>query len=53
MVGDINHTQENKTTNYWEQELKKNSLKEPPMKARFLWLKPLTIFHGLEFRGYL
>lgn len=36
---------------YWEKELEKDSLKEPPMKRKWHWLKPLTTYHALEFRG--
>ena len=36
---------------HWEKELEKDSLKEPPMKSKLLWIKPLTTFHSLEYRG--
>ena len=39
------------TKSYWEKELEKPSLKEPPLKSKFFWLKPLTPYHSLEFRG--
>jgi hypothetical protein len=37
--------------NYWEKELEKVSLKEPSLVSKYFWLKPLTMFHSLEFRG--
>ncbi len=37
--------------NYWLNELKKESLKEPKLKSKFFWIKPMSIFHQLEFRG--
>ena len=37
-------------TNFWELELKKDSLKEPKLR-KFIWYKPLSIYHTLEFRG--
>jgi hypothetical protein len=40
-----------KKLNHWEQELLKPSLKEPPFKNKSEWIKPLTIFHTLAFRG--
>jgi hypothetical protein len=40
-----------KKLNHWEQELLKPSLKEPPFKKKNEWIKPLTIFHTLAFRG--
>lgn len=36
---------------HWEQELEKPTLKEGPYKLKFLWLKPLSAFHSMEFRG--
>lgn len=36
---------------YWEKELEKDSLKEPPMKSKISWIKPMTMFHDLEYRG--
>lgn len=39
------------SSNHWENELQKPSLKEPPLKSKWLWLKPLTVYHSLEFRG--
>ena len=36
---------------YWETELEKTSLAEPPMKPKITWLKPLSIMHRFEFRG--
>lgn len=39
--------------NHWEEELKKESLKETPLKPKSQWLKPLTIYHSLEFKGKL
>lgn len=39
--------------NYWNQQLKRESLKEPELKMKYFWLKPLTTFHRLEFRGRL
>jgi hypothetical protein len=39
--------------NHWELELEKTSLKEPALKSKYQWLKPLTVYHALEFRGNL
>ena len=39
------------TKTHWEKELQKPSLKEAPLKPKFQWMKPLTIYHTLEFRG--
>ncbi len=36
---------------YWEEQLKRPSLKEPAMKTKYYWLKPLTVYHALEFKG--
>ena len=36
---------------YWEEELKKPSLKEPPLVSKYKWIRPLTVFHSLAFRG--
>jgi hypothetical protein len=41
----------NNENTYWHQELKKPSLKEPPLKYKYYWLKPLSTFHRMEFRG--
>lgn len=38
--------------NYWVNELKKESLKEPGMKSKLFWIKPLSVFHGFEDRGF-
>ena len=37
--------------NYWTKQLEKESLKEPKMKNKMFWIKPLTYFHVFEFRG--
>jgi hypothetical protein len=37
--------------NHWEKELLKSSLKEPSFKHKSEWVRPLTIFHTLAFRG--
>ena len=37
--------------NHWELDLEKTSLKEPALKSKYHWLKPLTVYHALEFRG--
>jgi hypothetical protein len=37
--------------NHWEKELERESLKEAPMKNKFLWKNPLTHLHAIEFRG--
>jgi hypothetical protein len=37
--------------NHWAEEIKKPSLKEPPFKSKFQWLKPITAFTRLEFKG--
>ena len=37
--------------NYFEQELQKPSLKEPAYKSKFTWVKPLSAFHTMEFKG--
>lgn len=39
------------TEDYFVNELSKDSLKEPPMKYKIFWNKPLSLFHKLEFRG--
>jgi len=39
--------------NHWEKELLKPTLKEPGFKSKGEWIKPLTIFHTLAFRGKL
>jgi hypothetical protein len=36
---------------YWEKELEKPSLKEAPLVSKWNWLKPLTVYHALQFRG--
>lgn len=36
--------------NHWAKELQKESLKEPNLR-KFVWYKPLSIFHTLEFKG--
>ena len=41
----------NVTLNHWEKELEKPSLAEPLLKSKYFWLKPLTVFHALEFKG--
>jgi hypothetical protein len=46
---DHNHKEHKK--NHWEKELEKESLKEPALKPRYSWLRPLTHLHALEFRG--
>ena len=42
---------DHESKSYWEKELEKSSLREPPMKAKLQWLKPLSIMHRMEFRG--
>ena len=37
--------------NHWAEELKKESLKEPELKPKSQWLKPLIIYSKGEFRG--
>ncbi len=37
--------------NHWEKELLKPTLKEPGFKSKSEWIKPLTIYHTLGFRG--
>ena len=37
--------------NHWEKQLEKESLKEPELKSKFNWTRPLTHIHALEFRG--
>jgi hypothetical protein len=37
--------------NHWELEIEKHSIKEPTLRSKFQWLKPLTVYHSLEFRG--
>jgi hypothetical protein len=44
----MNHSE---TKNHWEEELKKSSLKEPPFKSKFNWLRPITAMTKCEFRG--
>ena len=39
------------TEDYFQNEMKKESLKEPKMISKFRWNKPLSIFHDLEFKG--
>jgi hypothetical protein len=43
--------EDNSGKNYWEKELEKKTLKEPPLKSKFQWIKPLTVYHALVFRG--
>jgi hypothetical protein len=40
-----------KKFNHWEKELLKPSLKEAHFKNKSEWIRPLTIFHTLAFRG--
>jgi hypothetical protein len=44
-------TQHERPKNHWELQLEKVSLREPALKGKYYWLKPLTIYHALEFRG--
>lgn len=37
--------------NHWEKELEKTSLKEPGFQSKFFWVKPLSYFHEMEYRG--
>ena len=37
--------------NHWTEELKKESLKEPPFKPKSQWLNPLITYSKGEFRG--
>ena len=37
--------------NYWEDQLERSNLKEPNLVSKKFWLKPLTVYHALEFRG--
>ena len=37
--------------NYWEQQLQRSSLKEPPLVPKSQWIKPLSVFLALEFKG--
>lgn len=46
-----NDAQSDSKLNHWEKELLKTSLKEPAFKPKGEWVKPLTIFHTLAFRG--
>lgn len=50
-MSEHNHHQAEIKQNHWEKELEKRSLREPPLVSKFKWLKPLTIFQSLEFRG--
>jgi len=36
---------------YWEQQLARNSLKEVPFVSKKHWLKPLSSFLTLEYKG--
>jgi hypothetical protein len=45
------HPQEELKKNFWEEQLKRITLKEPPMKSKWSWIKPLSGYHTLEFRG--
>ena len=44
-------TQHERPKNHWELQLEKVSLREPALKNKYSWLKPLTVYHALEFRG--
>lgn len=37
--------------NHWEKELEKPSLKEPKFQNKLFWVKPLSLFHHMEYRG--
>ena len=39
--------------NYWEQQLQRSSLKEPPFIPKSQWIRPLSAFLTLEFKGNL
>jgi hypothetical protein len=46
------HNEDSKShLSYWEQQLKRPNLQEPPLVGKFHWLKPLTVYHVLEFKG--
>lgn len=36
---------------HWTKELEKHSFKEPKLRNKLFWLKPLSVFHRLEYRG--
>jgi hypothetical protein len=46
-----NDKHNNPFKSYWLTELEKPFLEEPALKKKSQWLKPLTVFHALEFRG--
>jgi hypothetical protein len=45
-----NHDSHESPKNYWAKELEKPSLAEPKL-TKFMWVKPLSLFHTLEFKG--
>jgi hypothetical protein len=48
----LSHNEDGKPSlSYWEQQLLRPNLKEPPMVSKYHWLKPLTVYHALEFKG--
>jgi len=52
---DSNHNQTNinpSNENFFSNELKRQSLKEPNFKSKLFFNKPLTIFHILEPKGF-
>ncbi len=42
---------EEKPKTYFEQELEKTSLREPPFNPKITWMKSLSVFTTLEFKG--
>lgn len=52
MSHSINHEHSaGEKLSYWEEQLKRQSLKEAPLISKYKWIRPLTVFHSLSFRG--